>query len=290
MSEYVDCWYRSDDGLRLYARDYACTGRENAKAPLMLCLHGLTRNSADFHEFACVMRQHYRVVAVDQRGRGLSDYDDNPANYTPLRYVQDMALLLAHLQIQKVTVVGTSMGGLMAMMMAAMFGERLNAVVINDIGPEVAPEGLERIKAYVGQQQAVKNWAEAVTQAKQINGDAFPDFSEAQWQAFTRGIYRVCDGVPVLAYDPAISQPLLDSESHAVPPDLWLLFDALKSMPVLVVRGEFSDVLDRSCILEMQSRKTDLQVVEVPNRGHAPMLVEPQALDAVRSFLQIHNS
>ncbi|PIE38142.1 MAG: alpha/beta hydrolase [Gammaproteobacteria bacterium] len=286
MTEYSDLWYESDDGLRLYARDYACTSNVESDAPLMLCMHGLTRNSADFHGFALQMRGHYRVVAVDQRGRGRSAYDPNPENYAPPRYVQDMATLLEYLKVEQVILVGTSMGGLMAMMMAALFAQRLAAVVINDIGPDISPVGLERIKGYVGQLKPAANWGEAVAQAKLINQDAFPDFSDAQWQAFTQGIYRLHNGTPVLAYDPAISQPFRDQDAGAEAPDLWPIFDALKPIPTLLVRGALSDLLEPACVEKMRERKPDLQFVEMANRGHAPMLVEAEALTAISEFLR----
>ena len=286
MAEYEDFFYQSSDGLRLYARDYACGDAGIAQPETVLCMHGLTRNSADFAKLAKHLSERYRVVAVDNRGRGRSDYDSNIANYTPLIYVQDMFTLLAELDVDKVILCGTSMGGLMAFMMAAMQPARIGGMIINDIGPEVAQEGLDRIKAYVGKSSPVVSWDDAIAQAREINQVAFPDFSDAEWEEFTRGLYRDENGVPVLAYDPAIAQPMSDEESGAVPADLWPLFEAIAAIPMLVIRGETSDILAASCVATMRDKKPDLQFVEIANRGHAPTLNEPASRQAIDSFLR----
>ena len=285
MAEYRDVYYTSTDGLRLFARDYPCRNNEIAEPDTVLCMHGLTRNSADFAGLADHLSENYRIISVDNRGRGLSDYDRNIANYTPLTYVQDMFTLLGQLGIDRVILCGTSMGGLMSFMMAAMQPERVKGIIVNDIGPEVDPAGLERIKGYVGRSGPVGNWNEAIAQAREINEVAFPDFTEQEWEDFTRGIYRDENGVPVLAYDPAISRPLSDDESSAVPTDLWIVFDAITAIPMLVIRGESSDILPTTCVDIMRERKPDIQFVEVPNRGHAPTLNEHTARSAIDRFL-----
>ncbi len=286
MTEYRDLWYDSADGLRLHARDYPCSGAGGAGAPTLLCMHGLTRNAADFDQFARYYRDRYRVIAADQRGRGRSQWDPAVDNYTPATYVQDMFLLMDGLGIDSAVLVGTSMGGLMAFMMAAAQPARVSALVINDIGPEVDPRGLQRIRSYVGKVGAVNSWDEAVAQQKAINALAFPDFNEDQWQSFTRGLYHEEGGVPVLSYDPAISRPIDDSEDAAVPPDLWPLFDACAGHPMLVVRGQSSDILAPQCVARMREHHPGLQVAEIPDRGHAPMLVEAHALASIDAFLQ----
>ena len=284
-ADYVDYYYQSNDGLRLYARDYACRNTKETEPPVVLCMHGLTRNSADFALLASHLSNRYRVISVDCRGRGKSEYDPNIANYNPATYVQDMLSLLASLKINKVILCGTSMGGLMSFIMGAAQPELVQGMIINDIGPEIDQRGLDRIKAYVGKSVPVSNWDEAVAQAKAINGIAFPDFSEEEWLDFAQGIYREENGVPVLSYDPAIAQPIDEDDETAVPPDLWPLFDSLLSTPMLVVRGETSDILARSCVETMQERKGDLYYAEIPNRGHAPTLNEPAAVAAIDHFL-----
>jgi len=174
-------------------------------------MHGLTRNSSDFSELAEHLSESYRVISVDQRGRGRSDYDRVVANYTPAIYVQDMFTLLDTLELQSVILIGTSMGGLMSILMCVMQPERFEGVVLNDIGPEVDSRGIERIKGYVGKTKPVTTWEEAIAQQKDINCVAFPSFSDDEWQYFTEGLYRDEGGVPVIAYDAAIAQPLANT-------------------------------------------------------------------------------
>lgn len=283
MTEYRDLWYEGVGGLQLYARDYP--GPEGAALPPALCMHGLTRNSADFAGLAAQLAQERRVLAVDQRGRGRSAYDPAVANYTPATYVQDMFALLDAEGIDRVLLIGTSMGGLMSFLMAAMQPQRIMGMVINDIGPEIDPAGLARIQGYVGKSSPVSNWDEAVAQAREINGIAFPDFSDEEWLEFTEGLYRDEQGVPVLAYDPAIAQPMSDSESGAVPPDLWPVFEAISAIPMLVLRGETSDILAPACVQRMRELDGDLQVAEIPSRGHAPTLNEPASRAAIDAFI-----
>jgi pimeloyl-ACP methyl ester carboxylesterase len=286
MADYSDIYYHSDDGLRLYARDYRCRDTAVGSPETILCMHGLTRNSADFSGLAAHLSEQYRVISVDNRGRGLSEYDPEVANYTPATYVQDMFTLLDRLGVGQVILCGTSMGGLMSFIMTGMQPERMRGLIINDIGPEIDPVGLERIKRYVGQSGPVRNWEEAVAQARAINEIAFPDFTDSEWVAFARGLYREENGVPVLAYDPAISQPMNDAAgSSAVPPDLWPLFEAIAATPMLVIRGVLSDILAPASVTRMKEKKPDLQFVEVPNRGHAPTLNEPAARGAIDRFL-----
>lgn len=283
MTEYQDLWFESGDGLQLFARDYPGPG--GAGQPPLLCMHGLTRNSADFAGLAAHLAPRRRLLCVDQRGRGRSAYDPVAAHYTPATYVQDMFGLLDGQRIDRVVLVGTSMGGLMAFMMGVIQPQRIAGMVINDIGPEVDPTGLARIKSYVGKTAPVSTWEQAIAQQRAINGLAFPDFSDAQWRAFTRGLYRDEDGVPVLAYDPAIAQPIAAEQANAVPPDLWPMFESLDSIPMLVLRGESSDILARACVERMRACHPGLFHVEIPDRGHAPMLDEPEALAAIDSFL-----
>lgn len=282
MADYRDIYYQSRDGLTLYARDYY---HASPRATL-LCMHGLTRNSADFAGIAEHLAPDYRLIVVDQRGRGLSEWDPDADNYQPAVYVQDMFQLLDELGLEKVVLLGTSMGGLMSMIMASLRGERFLGVILNDIGPVIDPAGLARIKGYVGKSGPVRSWAEAVAQTREINGKEFPDYDEDDWLRFTRALYREnAQGVPVLAYDPAIAQPMAENEEAAVPPNLWPAFAALAELPCLVIRGALSDILAPGCVAEMRSRKPDLVVAEIPDRGHAPTLEEPACIAAIDDFL-----
>ncbi len=283
MANYQDLYYHGHDGLRLYARYYAHT----TPRATILCMHGLTRNSADFAAIADHLAQDFRLLVVEQRGRGNSQWDSNHEHYQPAIYVQDMFTLLDLLELDRVVLLGTSLGGLMSMIMTAMQPQRMQAVIMNDIGPVVNPAGLERIKGYVGKSQPVSSWEDAVAEQRAINGKEFPDFSNEQWMSFCHALYRENEqGVPVLAYDPAISKPMNEDQDAAVPPDLWPVFDALKPIPTLVIRGVLSDILAEDCVAEMQSRKPDLSVAQIPNRGHAPILDEPDCVAAIDQFLE----
>ncbi len=280
---FRDHWYQSVDGLSLYARDYA--GPPDSALLPVLCLHGLTRNSADFAYIANHLAGERRVISADQRGRGRSDYDQNADNYNPATYVADTFKLLDELQIKQVIVIGTSMGGLMAMIMANMQPQRFAGIVMNDVGPELDPKGLERIKGYVGKSQRIESWEDAIAQTRETNAIAFPDFREEDWLRFTRGLFHDVDGLPVIAHDLAIAKPIQASEENAVPPDLWPLFQNMAHIPMLLVRGALSDLLSLSCVEKMQALAPDMAVAQIPQRGHAPMLDEPDAVQAIDAFL-----
>ncbi|MDG0979765.1 MAG: alpha/beta hydrolase [Halieaceae bacterium] len=284
---YRDYYYDSADGLRLYARDYPCIGLSGDSAPILLCMHGLSRNSKDFAGLADMLSHHYRVISVDQRGRGRSAYDSNPDNYQPAMYCQDMFTLLDSLGIDEVSAIGTSMGGLMSFIMTTLAPERIKSLVINDIGPEVDPVGLARIQGYVGKLAPPESWQEAVAQVQSINGPAFPDFSDAEWMSFTRNLYvESTEGKPQLDYDANISKPMDVSQSAAVPPDLWQFFDATLTKPMLLVHGALSDILADACVAKMQERHPAMQYLRLENRGHAPTLDEPESRLAIANFLE----
>lgn len=280
--------YRSACGkLDLVARDYPST---NPDAPVLLMMHGLTRNSADFEPLVAKLTGDWRIIVPDQRGRGLSQWDSDPAQYRPDVYSHDMLALLDHLGIAKVGVVGTSMGGLMAMVMNALRPGFAQAIVFNDIGPVLDPAGLTRIQGYVGPGGTIANWEEAAARTKSINGSAFPDYQDADWMAFARRIaVENADGSVSLAYDPAISQSVAGDDPQTVPPDLWPLWALLDTVPVLVVRGSLSDLLSAQTVKDMAERHSGFFAhVEVPRVGHAPILDEPEALAAITSFLDEH--
>lgn len=287
MADYTDHFYKSADGrLTLYARDYAAP--DSTKTPLLL-MHGLTRNSADFEPLAAHLAGDYRLIVADQRGRGLSDYDSDPDQYNPVVYAADMGVLLDSLGIEKALAIGTSMGGLMAMVMTQMMPGRLTAIVLNDVGPEVDMAGIRRIQSYVGGNGSLaKDWDSAARKAEAVNGVAFPDYGPDDWMAFARRTYRVdADGVPILAYDKAIAAGMQDGDLTAVPPDLWPAWDAMGDIPVLAIRGGHSDLLSPEILAQMAARHTgDFTAITVPNRGHAPMLDELEALNAILSFVQ----
>jgi pimeloyl-ACP methyl ester carboxylesterase len=233
-----------------------------------------------------MLSDRYRVVVMEQRGRGRSDYDGNPENYQLGTYVNDTFGLLDSLELDDVALIGTSMGGLMSMIMGSMAPGRFRGMVLNDIGPVVEPSGIERIRSYVGRSNSVVNWEDAVRVTRANNEAAFPEFNDDEWLAFAQRLFRESpSGELQLAYDPAISQPMNAEPATAVPADLWDLFESLGDLPMLVLRGALSDILSATTVAEMAQRKPGLQYVEVPERGHAPLLSEPVAVKAITGFL-----
>ena len=276
---YVDVFYQSDDGLRLYARDYPGPARD---APVILCLPGLTRNSKDFAALAEIVRATHRVICPDQRGRGRSARDADATRYRPDRYVQDMRTLLDVLGISHVVLIGTSLGGLMAMIMMATDPKRIRAAVLNDVGPEVDPRGIARIASYVGKTGPVRDWDAAAEQTAHTNGIAFPDYRPEDWQAMARDVYVQEGTTPVLDYDPGIA---LGVANGTAAPNLWPLFEQAGVKPMLVIRGETSDILSAETLAEMTRRLPHLVAQNVAGRGHAPTLSEPEARLAIAKFL-----
>ena len=282
MSEVNNAGYfTSHDGLQLYYRDF---GADNGGTPV-ICLPGLTRNSRDFEDLATYVSGRRRVITCDFRGRGFSDYDEHWENYHPLTYVQDTWTLLDHLGIENIIVVGTSLGGLCAMVMAKTQGDRLAGVVMNDIGPEINPAGIARVQEYTGRVPPVKSWDEAANQAREIYGEWLPGLSDDDWQTMARRAYREDDhGVPRLDMDSNIGEAVRKVGPQKGDP--WALFDALKDVPVTLLWGVMSDILTKDIVDKMTGRKPDLEVVAVPNRGHVPLLDEPECLAAIDALLE----
>jgi pimeloyl-ACP methyl ester carboxylesterase len=282
----TDAYFTTPDGPRIHYRSYVPTVAE-AGTPV-LCLHGLTRNERDFEELAPrIAALGRRVIAPSQRGRGRSDRDPQTERYTPAAYVADMLGLLDSLGIERAVFVGTSMGGLMTMIAAAQAATRLAGAVLNDVGPEIDPVGLERIRGYAGAAKVASSWAEAAEITRGINGVAFPqETGEPFWLTFARRLFREdAPGRIVLDYDPAIAGAVQPPPASAPAPSLWPVFDALAPIPTLLVRGAITDVLMASTVEEMRRRKPDLEVAAVPDVGHAPFMTEPAAWTALERFL-----
>ncbi|ALJ07544.1 MULTISPECIES: alpha/beta fold hydrolase [Brevundimonas] len=283
---YVERRWKSPDGLDLFARDYA-PGPGPARPPV-IAIHGLTRNSADFEAIAPLLAQSgRRVLAVDVRGRGLSDRAPDPMTYRPDVYAADVLALMDQAAVGRAVFMGTSMGGLITMALTALRPKAVVAAILNDIGPEVAPEGLSRIAAYSGQPVEIDSWADAAAYAKRINAVAFPHYSDADWDAFARRIFRQGpDGEIGLDYDPDISVPIRAAGAKALVPNLWPMFRRLaRNRPTLLVRGGVSDLLSADIAARMRKAAPDMAYVEVPQIGHAPMLDEPEAKAAIFEFL-----
>ena len=282
MRRFSDFYYQVPDGLTLYARDYP--GPDD-RAGCVLLMHGLTRNSRDFDVLADRLSVHFRVLVPEQRGRGRSEWDSQPDRYGIPTYVNDMFELLEAVGEDHVAAVGTSMGGLMAMVMNAMRPGVFTHVVLNDIGPELSKEGLDRISGYVGQGGIISTWEEAVAYNRAINAVAFPSLSDQQWGEFTRQLFGERNGAPFLDYDPAISQAVRSDEGSALPPDLWSVYAQLESQPLMLIRGAISDLLDTDIKDRVIHSVPDLLYLEVADVGHAPMLIDDAVTEALENFL-----
>lgn len=283
---YADRRWTSPDGLSLYARDYAAADGP-AKLPV-IAIHGLTRNSADFEAIApLIAASGRRVLAVDVRGRGLSDRAPDPMTYQPPNYAKDVLALMGAAGIERAVFLGTSMGGLITMAMAAIRSKAVAAAIINDVGPEVAKEGLARIAAYAGQPVEVHSWADARDYVRRNNEIALPGRDEAWWDAFARRCFRIgTEGTPVLDYDPDIAVPIRAAGQKALVPNLWPFFNRLaRGRPTLLIRGETSDLLSPAIAAKMRKAAKTMWFAEVPGIGHAPMLDEPEAKAAIFEFL-----
>jgi pimeloyl-ACP methyl ester carboxylesterase len=281
-ARYRKLTWKSHDGLELFCREYAPAGEPRGT---VVALPGLTRNSRDFAPLAERLATRYRVLTPDLRGRGRSQWDPNPANYHPGIYYQDVLKLLAEQTQGQVALIGTSLGGMLSMFLAAGAPERVAGIVLNDIGPEVAPEGLARIGGYVGRRGAARTWAEAAAQAKANYAVALPDLTDENWLAYARASYREQpDGTIAPDYDPAIGDALRNGPG--TPTSFWPTWAQLARTPALAFRGETSDILSAATFDRMLAEKPDLLRVTVRGRGHVPLLNEPQVLEGLDPFLE----
>ena len=269
--------FTTSDGLSLAYLD------EGDGLPL-LCLPGLTRNGADFDDLAAVLGGRHRLVRLTLRGRGASDRDPEPMNYNVAVEARDVVEFLDHLGLGRVTVVGTSRGGLVAMLLGATARERLAGVLLNDIGPELAPEGLANIMGYLGVWPRARSFEEVVPALKARMAGAFPGLSDDRWNTLARRWFDQGPEGPALNYDPRI-RDVLEAGSHQPAVDMWSLFNALATVPLAVVRGANSDLLTAETLAAMRARRPDLIVAEVPYRGHVPFLDEPEALAALEALI-----
>lgn len=280
---YEDKTWTSADGLSLHFRDYA--GPESYDGPPVVCMHGLTRNSRDFAPLAEHIAASRRVIVPEMRGRGQSDYAPDSATYNPVQYAQDVEALLAQEGIDSFIAIGTSMGGLMTMLLAAAKPGRIKGVVMNDIGPEVNPEGIERIKSYVGQGRNYPTWVHAARSLAETHGSAFPDYTLDDWLEMAKRTLVVSqNGRIAYDYDMAIAEPF-NQPGGEVPANLWEAYEALRDVPMVLVRGELSDLLTPETERLMAERNPAMTSVTVPRAGHAPTLDEPEARAAIDALL-----
>lgn len=278
---FADRFWTSSDGLKLHFRDYP--GR--ADRPPVLCLPGLTRNARDFSHVAERLGGEWRVICPDLRGRGDSAYAKDSATYSPIQYAEDLTLLLAQEGIERFVAFGTSLGGLLTMILAMTGAERLAGVLLNDVGPEIAPEGLERIRGYVGQGRSFPTWMHAARALQEAQGEVFPDYEIGDWLGMAKRCMVVGgNGRIVFDYDMKIAEPFSQPGGEAGV-DLWPAFAALNGRPVTLLRGELSDILSPATLERMAGMLIDSEAVTVPRVGHAPMLDEPAAVAAIDRLL-----
>ena len=280
MANYTDRYWNSPDGLRLHYRDY--DGPRDR--PPILCIPGLTRNARDFAPVAERFAGEWRVLVVDLRGRGLSEYDPDPSHYVPQTYAADLLKLLDQLGIADAVFVGTSLGGIVTMVMAMRDAERIAGACLNDVGPEIEQRGLERISSYVGKPTTYSSWDELARALMDNNHDAFPGWDLARWAAFARCTASERDGAIRFDYDAAIADGF-NAAASAPPADIWPYYRALAGRPVLLLRGELTDLLEPAVAERMVREIPDVELVEVPGVGHAPALDEPESLAAIERLL-----
>ena len=286
MADYAELFVSAGDGLRLFARDY---GPRAGPALPVVCLPGLARTSADFHELALALAQDgkrsRRVLALDYRGRGRSGYDRDWKNYDVKVEAADALHVLAAAGIAEAVLVGTSRGGIIAMALAAARPALVRGAVLNDIGPVIEGKGLMRIRGYVGKLPAPADHAAGAEILRKLMSAQFTALSEADWLAWARATWKEDGGRLVLDYDPALSRTLEGLDLETPLPPLWPLFEGLKRVPVLAIRGANSDLLSAETLQAMAKAHPRLETLTIPNQGHAPLLQGRDAIQPIRRFV-----
>lgn len=278
---FEDGFWWSNDGLRLHYRDYPGRGDR----PPILCFPGLTRNARDFEGLAERLAGEWRIIAVELRGRGESAYAKDSMSYVPLTYLQDVEALIAHLKLDRFIAFGTSLGGILTMLLAAAEGDHIVGALLNDVGPELDSAGLARIRGYVGRSASFATWMHAARATAEANRDVYPDYGVEDWLRMAKRLYSLTStGRITLDYDMKIAEPFRVPGNEAGP-DMWRAYDRLQGCPLLIVRGETSDIFPESVAKRMVERNADAELVSVPRIGHAPTLEEPEAVAGIDRLL-----
>jgi pimeloyl-ACP methyl ester carboxylesterase len=281
MTDLRERTVHASDGVGLHVSVFG----EPTERTAVLCLPGLTRNSRDFTDLAAALSARRQVATVDFRGRGRSGYDPAGSSYLPEVYVDDMFAVLHALGIERAVLIGTSLGGAVSMAMAASRPGRVAGIVLNDVGPELDPRGVARIQAYAGKLPPISTWDDAVAQARKVGEVALPGLGDADWLAVAQQQYRETDdGTVVADHDPKVAAGM-DAVDPARLPNSWWVFDRLAGIPILVIRGELSDLLAAETVTEMVRRRPDTRTLAVASRGHCPTLNEPECRRAIGDFL-----
>jgi pimeloyl-ACP methyl ester carboxylesterase len=284
---YTSRFYSASDGLKLHLRDY---GPRLATTLPVVCLPGLARTAADFDWLARALTataavKTRRVLALDYRGRGESEWDRNPANYDVRVENADILSVLTSVEISEAIIIGTSRGGLHAMLLAATRPALLRGVVLNDIGPKIESKGLLRIRGYVGKLPQPQSMTDAVDMFKKMAGQQFPALTEAEWKIFAQLTFEEKNGRLIPRYDPKLSHTLKDFDVEQPLPTLWPQFEGLARIPILAIRGELSDVLSEETLADMLRRHPLCQAYRVPGQGHAPLLIDTASIQRIAEFV-----
>ncbi|SIO54099.1 Pimeloyl-ACP methyl ester carboxylesterase [Rhodovulum sp. ES.010] len=271
--------FAADDGLRLAYDD-------RGEGTPLLCLAGLTRNMDDFEPVVERFAERARIIRLDTRGRGGSDHDPDFMNYNLIREGRDALNLLDHLGLARAAILGTSRGGLIAMTLAAGHRDRLSGICLNDIGPMIDPKGMGYIMSYLGRRPGLADHDAAAEKLQAKMAEGFPGVSRAQWRAVSRRCWDEAEDGLALRYDPRLRNAVAEASATGAMPDLWPLFDALKGLPLALIRGANSDILSPGTAAEMRRRRPDMIYAEVADRGHVPFLDEPESVAAIAAFLE----
>lgn len=273
------------DGLRLHAR---CYGTRTAPAAPVICLPGLTRTAEDFEALASVLtneKPSRRVIALDYRGRGLSQYDRDPANYALPVELADVLAVVSALDASPAIFVGTSRGGILTMLLAAVRPTAIVGAVLNDIGPVIEPQGLMRIKSYVGKLPQPRSFEEGAEILRRLFSAQFPKLGHDDWLASAHRAFKEEKGRLVTTYDVKLAKAMEGVEPERPIASLWKEFDALSALPVMVIRGANSDILSADTVEAMRARRVALDTLEVPDQGHAPLLAEAVTIARIAEFV-----
>jgi pimeloyl-ACP methyl ester carboxylesterase len=282
VTVWTDGYWWSNDGLRLHYRDYA--GGDPTRPPI-ICISGLTRNARDWEGVAAALAGEWRLICVDLRGRGESAYAKDPMTYVPLTYVQDLEALLRELAIDRFLLFGTSLGGLLSMLLGAAERGRVQGVLVNDVGPELDPGGMARIRGYVGRSASWPTWVHAARDLCDVHKVSHPDWRLEEWLVFAKRVAKLSNsGRVVLDYDMRIAEPFRIAAPVAGM-DMWGAWRSLQDVPTLIVRGETSDILAPETVERMQAEHPRARAVTVPRTGHAPTLDEPEAREGIARLL-----